>query len=137
MEEAIASSFLVFRYRTPLRRRKVIWDPTAITAVRALDGLSQRGQVRAHNIANVNTPNFRAQRVEFESALRDAVARGRPEAATTSVVTSPTIVDGNGNSVDLENEMLTALQDGLMRDTMIASFNFKSAQMRVAFGGRR
>jgi flagellar basal-body rod protein FlgB len=115
----------------------VIWDPTAVTAVRALDGLAQRGQVRAHNIANANTPNFRAAHVSFESALRDAVSRGRPEAARTEVVASPTIVDGTGNSVDLETEMIGALQDGLMRDTMIAGFNFKSAQLRVAFGGRR
>jgi flagellar basal-body rod protein FlgB len=115
----------------------VIWDATAITAVRALDGLAQRGQVRAHNIANVNTPNFRAAHVAFEDALRDAVTRGRPEVARTEVVAASTVVDGNGNSVDLETEMIGALQDGLLRDTMVAGFNFKSAQLRVAFGGRR
>jgi flagellar basal-body rod protein FlgB len=115
----------------------VIWDPTATTAVRALDGLAQRGQVRAHNIANANTPNFRAGHVTFEDALRDAVARGRPEAARIDTVVAPTIMDGNFNSVDLETEMIGALQDGLLRDTMVAGFNFKSAQLRVAFGGRR
>jgi hypothetical protein len=46
-------------------------------------------------------------------------------------------MDGNFNSVDLETEMIGALQDGLLRDTMVAGFNFKSAQLRVAFGGRR
>ena len=115
----------------------MIWDATAVTAVRALDGLAQRGQVRAHNIANSETPNFRASHVSFEATLKDALRRGRPEAATTEVVASPTVIDGNGNSVDLETEMIGAMQDGLMRDTMISGFNFKAAQMRVAFGGRR
>ncbi len=115
----------------------MIWDVTAVTAVRALDGLAQRGEVRAHNIANSETPNFRAQTVSFETQLRDAVRRGRPETATTDVSASPTIVDGNNNSVDLETELIESLKDGAMRDTMIAGFNFKAAQMRVAFGGRR
>jgi flagellar basal-body rod protein FlgB len=115
----------------------VIWDVTAVTAVRALDGLAQRGQVRAHNIANSETPNFRAAHVSFEAALKDAIRQGRPQAARTEVSASPTIVGANGNSVDLETEMIGAIQDGLMRDTMTAGFNFKAAQLRVAFGGRR
>jgi flagellar basal-body rod protein FlgB len=115
----------------------VIWDVTAVAAVRALDGLAQRGQVRAHNIANSETPNFRASHVSFEATLRDAVRQGRPERATTEVVASPTVIDANDNSVDLETEMIGAMQDGLMRDTMINGFNFKAAQLRVAFGGRR
>lgn len=115
----------------------MIWDVTAVTAVRALDGLAQRGEVRAHNISNSETPNFRAAHVSFEATLEDALLRGRPETARAEVVASPTVIDGNGNSVDLETEMIGAMQDGLMRDTMVNGFNFKAAQLRVAFGGRR
>lgn len=115
----------------------MIWDVTAVTAVRALDGLSQRGQVRAHNIANSETPNFRAAHVSFEAALKDALRRGRPEAARTEVTAANSIVGPNGNSVDLETEMIDGMRDGLMRDTMVNGFNFKAAQLRVAFGGRR
>jgi flagellar basal-body rod protein FlgB len=115
----------------------VIWDVTAVTAVQALDGLAQRGRVRAHNIANSETPNFRASHVSFEATLRDAVRQGRPEAARPETVHSPTVVGANGNSVDLETEMIGSMQDGAHRDAMINGFNFKAAQMRVAFGGRR
>lgn len=115
----------------------MIWDATAVTAARALEGLAQRGEVRAHNIANSETPNFRARRVDFEGALADAVRRGRPETATAEVVASPTIVDAMGNSVDLETEMIDAIRDGLLRDSVVAGFNFKAAQLRTAFGGRR
>lgn len=115
----------------------MIFDATAVTATRALDGLSQRGQVRAHNIANAETPGFRARRVDFEQSLADAVRRGRPETATTEIVGTPSIVDARGNSVDLETEMIDSIRDGLLRDAVVAGFNFKAAQARVAFGGRR
>ena len=44
-----------------------MWDVTTPAALRALDGLAQRGTVRANNIANAETPGFRAQTVDFES----------------------------------------------------------------------
>ena len=36
---------------------------------RALDAESLRFQVRAHNLANVNTPGYKRQDVEFETYL--------------------------------------------------------------------
>lgn len=115
----------------------MIWDVTAVTAARALDGLSQRGQVRAHNIANSETPGFRAQRVEFEQQLAEAIRRGRPETSSVEIRPTPSIVDARGNSVDLETEMIGAMRDGVQRDAIAAGFNFKAAQLRMAFGGRR
>ncbi len=115
----------------------MLWDVAAMTAARALDGLHQRGEVRAHNIANSDTPGFRAQHVDFERTLADAVRRGDPATATADVVASPTIIDGMGNSVDLETELIGSMEDALLRDTVTAAFNFKAAQLRLAFGGRR
>jgi flagellar basal-body rod protein FlgB len=42
----------------------------------ALDGISLRQNVIADNIANVDTPGFRARSVDFESSLKSAIARG-------------------------------------------------------------
>lgn len=139
MEEALASSFVVLRDDVPAAAEEghVIFDATAVAATRALDGLSQRGQVRAHNIANAETPGFRARRVDFEQNLADAIRRGRPETATTDIVATPSIVDARGNSVDLETEMIDSIRDGLLRDSVVAGFNFKAAQLRTALGGRR
>jgi flagellar basal body rod protein FlgB len=52
-------------------------------------------------------------------------------------VAAPTIVDAQGNSVDLETELIEGMKDGLHRDAMITAFNFKTGQLRVAMGGRR
>ena len=114
-----------------------MWDVTTRTALQALDGLSLRGTVRADNLANAQTPGFRAGHVDFESSLRDALQRGRPDEARQQVVASPTIVAANGNSVDVETELIGSMKDGLHRDTMITAFNFKTGQLRVAMGGRR
>jgi flagellar basal-body rod protein FlgB len=114
-----------------------MWDVTTHAALTAIDGLAMRGEVRANNVANAETPGFRAGHVEFESALRDALRRREPLRARPEVVAAPTVVGGNGNSVDLETELIGNMKDGLHRDAMITAFNFKTGQLRVAMGGRR
>jgi flagellar basal-body rod protein FlgB len=114
-----------------------MWDVTTQATLGALDGLSMRGDVRAHNIANAETPGFRAGHVEFESLLADALRRGTPSRAQAEVVASPTMVDARGNSVDLATELTGEMQDGLHRQAMVEGFNFKMSQLRVAMGGRR
>lgn len=114
-----------------------MWDITTTGVTTALDALSARGSVRAHNIANAETPGFRATQVEFQDALRDAWQRGRPETLQPAEVATPSIVGPDGNSVDLETELIESMKDGVQRDTMIAAFNFKVGNLRVAMGGRR
>lgn len=114
-----------------------MWDITTHSVVGALQGLGLRGEVRAHNIANAETPGFRARHVDFETALADAIGRGTPQRANAQVVTAPTVINAIGNSVELETELIGAMRDGLHRDTMVAAFNFKSGQFRVALGGQR
>lgn len=85
----------------------------------ALDGLSLRQRTIADNISNVNTPEFRAQYVDFESVLRAAIGQaggpgetlaGRLAATTPEVGATRTPVQANGNSVDLRKETLAAVQ---------------------------
>ena len=114
-----------------------MWDAATHVVLGALDGLSLRSEVRANNIANAETPGFRAGHVDFETALTDAILRGEPQQTHASVVPSPTVVDARGNSVDVETEMIGELKDGLQREAMTAAFNFKVGNLRVAMGGRR
>ena len=131
MEEAYASSFVVFAEGIAM------WDATTHAVIGAMRGLELRAEVRAHNVANAETPNFRAQHVAFESALADAIQRGAPSEIQPEITPSPTVINALGNSVELETELIGAMRDGLHRDTMIAAFNFKTGQLRVAMGGQR
>jgi flagellar basal-body rod protein FlgB len=81
----------------------------------ALDGVSLRQRTIADNIANVDTPGFRATSVDFESSLRQAVADGeitdRSSGGVSAEATpTDTPVGANGNNVDLRQETLAAVQ---------------------------
>lgn len=115
----------------------MISDVTMAGMEYALRGLAQRADVRANNVSNVNTPGFRAARVDFETSLRTALASGRPErAAAPAVSADPTIPNPNGNTVDLENELVGMMKDNLLRDAMVNSYNAKVGILRAAITGR-
>jgi flagellar basal-body rod protein FlgB len=52
-------------------------DPVSQVLIgKALDGLSLRAIATAQNVANANSPGFRATRVSFEETLREAAKGG-------------------------------------------------------------
>lgn len=114
-----------------------IGDTTMATAEYALRGLSQRADVRAHNLANVNTPGFRAMRVDFETALGSALGRGDVASVDDPVLAvDPNLPGPNGNTVSPEGEMVGQMKDNLLRSAMVQAFNFKATAMRTAMGRR-
>ncbi len=90
----------------------------------ALDGLSLRQNTIADNLANVDTPGFRATAVDFESVLRSAIGGSAPSGdgamARTLGGAAPITLDANtpagenGNNVDLRKETLAAVQSQFM-----------------------
>jgi flagellar basal-body rod protein FlgB len=92
-------------------------DAVSLALHTALNGLSQRQNVIADNIANVDTPGFRATSVEFETSLQEAIDNGSFETARSSAspvvateVPTDTPVGANGNNVDLRKETIAAMQ---------------------------
>lgn len=87
-------------------------DPVSSALYSALDGLALRQSVIADNIANVDTPDFRATSVDFESSLRSAILDGSVSSGrvTPSLNPTDTPVGENGNNVDLRKETLAAMQ---------------------------
>ena len=114
-----------------------MWDVTTTGVTAALDGLAARQDVRAHNVANAETPGFRASQVNFEDSLRDALRRGTPQRTQATETPAPTIVNANGNSVDLETELVGNMKDGLQANAMVEAFNFKTGNLRMAIRGMR
>ncbi|MBI6546307.1 MAG: flagellar basal body rod protein FlgB [Cyanobacteria bacterium NC_groundwater_1444_Ag_S-0.65um_54_12] len=111
---------------------------------RALDGLSMRFQATAHNLANIHTPGYQRQLVNFEDSLKEAIALAQPtvnpeapldvaspdpteflDAWFPSVTRSekgPQRIDGNGSSLEQEMGEIskTALKFNLL-STWVAS----------------
>lgn len=111
-------------------------DTTTVAVEHAIRGLAARADVRAHNVANANTPGFRAQEVDFESALRAAVRAGRADRAPAPAVgIAPNTPDAYGNTVDLESDLIGMMRDNLLRGAMVNAHNFKTSVLRTAIKG--
>ncbi|MFO8076222.1 MAG: flagellar basal body rod protein FlgB [Actinomycetota bacterium] len=103
----------------------------------ALQGLAERSEVRAHNVANLNTPGFRAERVDFESTLRAALDRGDATAAAEPARTvDPNLPGPHGNTASLESEMTGMMKDNLTREAMVNAYNWKTTLLRNAITSR-
>ena len=92
-------------------------DAVSQVLASALDGVSARQRVIADNIANVDTPGFRATSVDFETQLQAAIdggdfteAGGLPVETTITTTATDTPVGANGNNVDLRKEAMGAVQ---------------------------
>lgn len=103
----------------------------------ALDGMKTRFDVHAHNLANANTPGFVSARVDFESALADALRTDQLDRAPAPQVENAMgPPDAQGNTVSLETEMSELLKANLMQRTLVNAYNFKVGVLRTAITGR-
>src|SRR5438093_8652225 len=93
---------------------KVAFSGTDSYLRAAMSGLAARQRAIANNVANVDTPNFKATEVRFEDALKTALGRGKPgnavdqnalnsTASRTSIVNT-TSSRADGNNVDIDRE---------------------------------
>ena len=100
----------------------------------ALNGISFRQDVIADNIANVDTPNFRARAVDFETSLQSAVDAGGvgPNGVDVRVLPTNTPVGENGNNVDLRKETVAAMQSVFQFQIVSRSISDRLESMRVA-----
>ncbi len=110
-------------------------DSTMLTIGSALSGLSARQRTIADNVANINTPGFLAGRVDFESALRAAVADGSA-AASPTVARSLEPTREDGNNVNLESETLANIDTGMRYSLMLRAadhhFGILRSSMRTS-----
>jgi len=102
----------------------------------ALAGLSSRQDVIADNIANIDTPGFRARSVDFEDSLRTAVAQGGVPDQGVALTATPTLtpVGPNGNNVDLRKETMAAMQTVFQYQTVTRAVSDRLALVRTAAG---
>lgn len=114
-----------------------MFDNVAMYAISsALDGLAARQRAIADNIANINTPGFLADRVQFEDALASAVADGNTAGPVVSTARSLEPTREDGNNVNLDRETLLNVDTGLRYSLMLRAadheFGVLRASMRTA-----
>lgn len=104
----------------------------------AINGLSTRQEVIADNIANVDTPGFRARAADFESALSRAIETGRATSSQgvgVTVSATDTPVGANGNNVDLRKESIAAIQTQYEYEVMGRAISDRHTRLSLMSGG--
>lgn len=115
-------------------------DLTVRALERALSAASLRQQVIANNIANLNTPGFKRSRVEFESLLAEALAKGEDPSQVRPKVVQETNSIGrpDGNNVALELEMTELAETQIWHAALVRQMSDHFGRMRqVIYEGRR
>jgi flagellar basal-body rod protein FlgB len=114
-----------------------LFDTTQIGLERALSGSSLRQQAIAQNIANVNTPGYRRQDVDFQTALHQAWDDGesKVEGVTPSIQTDPTsVMRADGSSVDIDVEAAQQAKNGLQYEALSSVMKTRNAILKSAIG---
>ena len=116
-------------------------DDLVIPALKiALDGLAQRQRVIATNVANISTPGYQAQSVEFESALQSALSFA-PNASVADLqgtisevgTGDPSRLDGN--NVNLDRETLLGSKTNLQYSLALRAIDGRFQTMRDVVKG--
>jgi flagellar basal-body rod protein FlgB len=105
------------------KRESVLESVTSSAISSALDGLALRQRAIANNIANVNTPNYHAEKVSFEDALARSVQVGDGRAVATRL---------DGNNVNLDTETLANIDTVLRYQFASQAANWQFTSVRAA-----
>ncbi|MCC2334147.1 flagellar basal body rod protein FlgB [Cellulomonas wangsupingiae] len=109
-----------------------MFDSVSVRALdSALDGLAMRQRASADNVANLQTPGYRARQVAFEDALTRAVERG-DGAAPATVTRSLGATREDGNNVDLDTETLLQIETNLRYQVATQAMSGTFSSVRTA-----
>jgi flagellar basal-body rod protein FlgB len=112
-------------------------DDVSITALHAaLNGLATRQRAISDDIANVNTPFFRARQVSFEGDLKRALDDGDDPMSVTPQIAYSTEGGGlTGNNVDLDAETVQGVDTQLRYELALRAAGDRFTLLRTAIRG--
>ena len=112
-------------------------DDVSITALHAaMDGLQARSRAVSDDIANVNTPYYRARSVAFEDNLKRALASGDdPMMVQPNVLFSTASGGLTGNNVDLDAETVLGAKTELSYELALRAAGDRFSLVRTAIKG--
>lgn len=126
-------------------------DKTLKALTTALNFREMRQELISSNVANANTPGFKAKKLDFEEALSRAldvdgqmrmntsddrhfnVGNGGFNNLEPEIYDDPNgVVSENGNTVDVESEMARMAENKLIYDALVQLVNKKMGLMKYA-----
>ncbi len=90
-------------------------DSTQLSLEAAMRGSMQRQSLLTNNLANVDTPGYEPEDVDFQSQLDAAIQNGQsPNQVAFQPTVSPQTTSADGNGVDPEQTEANISENGLL-----------------------
>jgi flagellar basal-body rod protein FlgB len=125
---------------------------------RAMDARSMRQDIIANNLANAEVPGFKRSDLSFESELKRALESGQQKPTLELTLTNPGHIanrqerdyrdvtprqtldftsssQNNGNNVDMEQEVMSYVQNLLMYSLLAQAETFEFSQINTVLRG--
>jgi flagellar basal-body rod protein FlgB len=113
----------------------MIGDST-IDALRVgLNGLNLRRQASEDAVANMETPGYLANRVDFEDQLASAIESGDPTSATPTITKTTDAALPTGNNVQVDQELMGLSDTELRQQLLVEAVNAKFRLLRTVIVG--
>ena len=115
-------------------------NPSQVDLIsRLINATTVRQRVISQNVANVNTPGYRRQEVNFEDRLRDALkhhdVEGAMEVEPEMRQTAGLAERSDGNNVDIDMEMGQLTKNSILFETYSQILATKLGMLRSAISG--
>jgi flagellar basal-body rod protein FlgB len=110
-------------------------DTTQLALETAMRGAWTRQTLLTNNVANANTPGYRREDLNFQGALREALAGGgSPAAVQFQPEVSQRAVGPEGNGVSIDQESALLAENGLEYEALAQVMGTRESIMRSAMG---
>lgn len=119
----------------------------------SLDFATAKNKVIANNIANVDTPGYKAKNATFNTVLRDAINSGQIEAKRTNpkhlpfdtetkrpyqiAIRQNGMYNNNGNNVDIDMEMAELAKNQIYYQSLVDRLNGNFSSLQTVIRGGR
>jgi flagellar basal-body rod protein FlgB len=131
----------------------MLFGKTIQTLEHSLDYASLKNQTISNNIANVDTPNYKAKEVAFKSILDDKMQNSfqtkrthqkhisfesNTNQSSFQIVTNKsTMYNHNGNNVDIDKEMAELAKNQIYYQSLVDRINGKFSSLQTVIRGGR
>ncbi len=110
-------------------------DTTQFALEGAMRGSMTRQTLLTNNLANVDTPGFQRQDVNFQSALNSAIQSGQPlDQVTFQPFTQQQVSQVNGNGVSPEQESANIAENGMLYQELTQVAAAREGILKSAMG---
>jgi len=110
-------------------------DTTQLALESAMSGSELRNTLLSNNLANVDTPGYQPEDVNFQSTLQSAIQSGQsPAGVSFQPYTEQQAVGPDGNGVSPEQQQAALSQNGLLYETLTQIATQRESILESAMG---